>query len=127
MTDLFRLLSMFCLIAASGVSPASADSSWLTLRDDERTTYRLDLTSLAGPPASRTCRIRRTFKVNDERAYAVDTVEIDCLRNNYRYKTILIYDRDDLLMHRYALTDQFCGIPEDSFLNRVRDEVCSSP
>jgi len=127
MPDLFHLLPIFCLLAAAGAAPPAADGSWLMLRDDDRTTYRLDLSSPDGPPASRTCRIRRTFKVHDERAYALDTVEIDCLRNSYRYRTILVFDSDDLLMHRYTLTDQFCGIPGDSFLNRVREEVCGSP
>ena len=60
----------------------------------------------------------------DERAYALDLLELDCGHDRYRYREILIYDRDDLLMHRYQLTDQFCPVPADSAVSLTRAAVC---
>jgi hypothetical protein len=123
---MFRLLSALLAfsLAANGIASAEA-GSWVTVRDDPRITYQLDITTLRGTPASRTITMRRLFKVRDERAYALDTLEIDCLTNQYRFRDIVIYDSDHLVTHRYRLTDQFCPVPPGSYLASVRTTACS--
>ena len=77
---------------------------------------------------SREVRLKRLFREpHGERAYSLDTMEIDCGRNLYRYTLVVIHDRDDDVMHRYRLSDQFTPITPGTIPGRVKEVVCPAP
>ena len=114
-----------CLFLAGIVAAEGSEERWIMLSDGARSSTLLDRTGTSRKPdGTALCRLKRLFTVVDERSYAMDNLELDCRGNQYRYRDILIYDRDDLLMHRYRLTDQFAPIPAGSDLEKVRNLVC---
>ena len=121
-----RIIALGIFLFLAGIVAAGgSDERWIMLSDGAQTSTLLDRTgTYRTSTGSVLCRLKRLFKGGDERAYATDSLEVDCQRNRYRYRDILIYDRDDLLMHRYRLTDQFGPIPPGSDLERVRNLVC---
>lgn len=113
------------LFLAGIVAAEGSDERWTMLSDGARTSTLLDRTGTGRTPDGTVfCRLKRLFTVEDEHSYAMDSLELDCRRNQYRYRAILIYDRDDLLMHRYRLTDQFAPIPAGSDLEKARNLIC---
>jgi len=104
------------------------DGPWIRLAEDSRMVYLLE----RGAPArsttgTRTVRLKRAFREPYvERAYALDTMEIDCGRSLYRYTQIVIFDRDDDVMHRYRLTDQLAPVEPGSIPGRVKELVCTA-
>ncbi len=121
-----RIVVVGALFVLAGiVTSEGGDGHWQMLNDGVRTTTLLDRAATRRTPDGNVlCRLKRLFKVRDERTYAVDSLEIDCRRSQYRYRDIFIYDRDDLLMHRYRLTDQFAPISPGSDLEKVHNLVC---
>ena len=104
---------------------AEGEAVWRLLQDDRRVSYLLDMTSLGkGGAAIRKLGIRRVFKVPDEWVYAQDVLEIDCLNDLYRFRDITLFDRDDDVVHRYRLTDEFTAIPAASYIAVARRLLC---
>lgn len=105
------------------------EGEWLRLAEDGRMIHFMEkrppVRSVSGTAAVRLKRLfRETYA---ERAYSVDTLEIDCGRNLYRYMEIVIHDRDGDVMHRYRLTDQLVPVMSGTIPGRVRELVCSAP
>ena len=116
------------LVVFSCAWPAHGDGQWRLLRQDGRVCYLLDTASSGlTSSAPRVLRIRREFKEPGERSYAQDSLEIDCRKGLYRFKEIVLYDRDDDVVNRYRLTDDFSPIPLASFIAEARDVVCALP
>ncbi len=117
------LIITLTLLAGNVPQPAAAAPVWRPLHDDGRVVCEL------GPvqrPSSttRVAQIRRTFRVPGERAYAVDTLEFDCADGSYRYRAIVIYDRDGMVVNRYHPTDQPLPVPAASYLADALKTVC---
>ena len=119
------------LWAAAGLflltgSAWGGEARWQTISENDR-----QRVLLAAEPPARTAsgtygvRLKRVFTGEpEERAYALDDLEIDCGVGTYRYTSVVIFDRDDDVMHRYRLTDQFCPVPPGSYLQTVRKLIC---
>jgi hypothetical protein len=119
------LFSALVLLASGSASPPQ-DGSRLLLRNDGLTaTYLEGSTAAAGTVRSLT--IRRVFRGPGEHAYALDRLELDCAAGTYRYRDIVIYDRDDDVVNRYQLTDQPATIAPESYLETARHAVCGAP
>jgi hypothetical protein len=127
MTVRLPVFVLLCSLALPAAVPAAADDpGWRRLLERDGIVTLLATT----PPettadGTRLVRLRRDFSARgDERAYALDQLELDCGRDLYRYREILIYDRDGLLMHRYRLTDQFGPVPADTAVSLARTTAC---
>ncbi len=105
------------------------DGEWLRLAEEGRMVHFME----KGPPARSASgltavRLKRLFREGfGERASSLDTIEVDCGRNLYRYTEIVIVDRDGDVMHRYRLTDQFVPVMSGSIPGRVRELACAAP
>jgi hypothetical protein len=100
----------------------AAEGGWRPLHDGSR--VLVELGAATGPSAARRTDLRRTFRVEDERAYAIDTIEFNCTDRTYRYLDIVIYDRDGDVMHRYHLSDQPAPVPSASYLADALRMIC---
>ena len=117
------LLITLALLAGSPPQPAAAATVWRPLYDDGRVVYELGPVQRPSA-ATRVAEIRRTFLVQDERAYAVDTLEFGCTDGTYRYRATVIYDRDGMVVNRYHPTDQPLPVPAASYLADALKTVC---
>lgn len=123
-------LFVLALLLVVGVVPtvAGAAERWVAVGEDGRTRHLLALGERrSSSTGGRLCQVKRIFKDGGERAYSLDTLEFDCRQGLYRYQGIVIYDRDDDVMHRFPFTDQFCPVPPGSILSKVRDLACAAP
>lgn len=119
------LIAVFTMLSAGTHHPAAAETGWRPLRDDGRVVTELGPARTTSA-TTREATIRRTFRTDDERAYAIDTLELDCTKRTYRYLDIVIYDRDGDVMHRYHLSDQPAAVPAASYLADALRMVCGT-
>ncbi|WP_298437474.1 hypothetical protein [Geobacter sp.] len=118
---------LFLAQAAAG-PVRGEDGKWLPLQEDARVVWLMEEAPARAAGPVRTIRLKRIFKGGWEgRAYSVDTLELDCARNLYRYTELVIRDAEDDVFHRYRLHDQFCPVPPETAINRARAAVCPSP
>ena len=119
------LLQLLVLLAAATLSAADDSGAWRFIRADGRVAVFLD--AAAAVPAEGVVRrttVKRLFASPDERAYALDTLEIDCGADTFRYLNVVLYDRDGYVVNRYTLSDQPAQVPAASYLATVRNLVC---
>ena len=126
-----RLLVQLLALLAGGTVPAADSGAWRFIRADGRVAVFLD-TAAAVPAegAIRRTTIKRLFTAPDERAYALDILELDCRADTFRYLDIVLYDRDGDVVNRYNVSDQPAQVPPASYLATVSNLVCdrsSSP
>jgi hypothetical protein len=119
------------LWAAAGLflltgSAWGGEARWQAITENDRQRVLLAMEPPARTSAgSYGVRLKRVFTgESEEWAYALDSLEIDCGVGTYRYTSIVIFDRDDDVMHRYRFTDQFCPVPPGSYLETVQGLIC---
>lgn len=119
------MIAVLCAMPVMAVVSQGAENGWLTLREDGRVVWQMERAPAKDAGARRTVNLKRIFKGGwEERAYSIDTLELDCDAKRYRFTAMVIFDADGDVFHRYRLTDQPAPAPPGSVIEEALQHTC---